>query len=56
MHAFNDHCFNFGTNPYALKYSYMLTNLCELGIDEERIKATMLEHCANLDTDELEIV
>jgi hypothetical protein len=55
MHAFNDHCFNFGTNPYALKYSYMLTNLCELGIDEDRIKATMLEHCAHVDT-ELEIV
>jgi hypothetical protein len=34
----------------------MLTNLCELGIGEERIKATMLEHCANLDIDELEIV
>jgi hypothetical protein len=55
MHAFNDKCFNFAKNPYALKYSFMLTNLCELGIAEERIKATMMEHCTKLDT-ELEIV
>jgi hypothetical protein len=55
IHAFNDKCFNFATSPNALKYTYMLANLCELGIDEKRIKATIMEHCANLDT-KLEIV
>lgn len=37
-------------NPYALKYAYVLANLCARPeLDAERIKAVLMEHCADVE-------
>jgi len=48
-HAFNRVCFDFNKNPYALKYVYVLANLCEYGLEPQTIKDTMIEECADID-------
>lgn len=35
-------------NPYALKYAYVLTNLCEMGVDQQQIMLAMVELCATM--------
>uniref|UniRef100_A0A914XBL5 Legumain n=1 Tax=Plectus sambesii TaxID=2011161 RepID=A0A914XBL5_9BILA len=46
--AFNHICFPFSQNPYALKYVYVLANLCEEGIDQERILQEMQDVCIDI--------
>ena len=36
-------------NSYALKFSHVFANLCELRIDAERINSVMVEHCSDID-------
>jgi len=33
VHAFSKSCFNFGKNPYAMKFAYILANMCEDNVD-----------------------
>ncbi|KAI1701628.1 peptidase c13 family domain-containing protein [Ditylenchus destructor] len=48
VQAFHRSCFNFGTNSYALKYVYVLANLCEVGIETDRIVTTLMDHCVDI--------
>jgi hypothetical protein len=34
-----------------MKYAFVLTNLCEQKIHPERIKAILMEHCADIEID-----
>jgi len=43
--AFSRNCFNFGKHTYALKYAYILANMCEQGADAENVVAAMQEVC-----------
>jgi legumain len=44
--AFSRHCFNFGQNPYAMKYAYILGNICEQGaLDPDNVIRTMRQVC-----------
>jgi len=45
--VFDRLCFSFSKNPYALKYAYVLTNLCEMGVDQQQIMLAMVELCAD---------
>uniref|UniRef100_A0A0N4Z5T4 legumain n=1 Tax=Parastrongyloides trichosuri TaxID=131310 RepID=A0A0N4Z5T4_PARTI len=45
---FHKHCFNFNKNPYAMKYVYILSNLCSLNIDVTIIKNGLLEACGKI--------
>ncbi|KAF7632576.1 Legumain, partial [Meloidogyne graminicola] len=44
MHTFNKNCFNFSENSYAMKYAFVLTNLCG-GIEANKIVSVMKQHC-----------
>lgn len=50
VHAFSQRCFNLGKNPYALKYVYLLANMCEEGLPSKEIVSKIRTHCANLET------
>ncbi|KAF7636693.1 Legumain [Meloidogyne graminicola] len=50
MHAFNDYCFNFAESNYAFKYGFVLTNLCESGIDSNKIVTVLETHCKQAKT------
>jgi legumain len=44
--AFSRHCFDFGKNTYALKYAYILANICEDGsLDTDNVVRTMRQVC-----------
>jgi len=44
--AFSRHCFDFGKNTYALKYAYILGNICEDGsLDVDNVVRTMRQVC-----------
>jgi len=44
--AFSRHCFDFGKNTYALKYAYILANICEDGsLDVDNVVRTMRQVC-----------
>jgi len=43
--AFSRHCFDFGKNTYALKYGYILANICEDGLDVDDTIRTMRQVC-----------
>jgi legumain len=44
--AFSRHCFDFGLNSYALKYAYILANICEDGsMDTDNIVRTIRQVC-----------
>eukprot|EP00042_Codosiga_hollandica_P023768 m.95978 g.95978 ORF g.95978 m.95978 type:complete len:432 (-) comp51312_c0_seq1:168-1463(-) len=44
--AFNNLCFVFGQNDYALKYAYTMTNLCDAGYDGFAIVDVMASVCS----------
>jgi len=46
--AFSRHCFDFGKNTYALKYAYILANICEDGMDADEVVRTMRQVCKNV--------
>ncbi|KAI1706533.1 peptidase c13 family domain-containing protein [Ditylenchus destructor] len=46
--AFSRKCFNLGTNSYALKYVYVLANLCEMRLETDEIVNALEEHCKSL--------
>lgn len=50
VHDFSRTCFNLGENPYALKYVYVLTNMCEEGISSSDISAVFNKVCSKLHT------
>jgi legumain len=44
--AFSRHCFDLGKNTYALKYAYVLANICEDGsMDTDSVIRTMRQVC-----------
>jgi len=44
--AFSRHCFDFGKNSYALKYAYIMANICEDGsLDTDLVIRTMRQVC-----------
>jgi len=44
--AFSRHCFDFGKNTYALKYAYILGNICEDGsLSVDNVVRTMRQVC-----------
>jgi len=44
--AFSRHCFDFGKNTYALKYAYVLANICEDGsMNVDNVVRTMRQVC-----------
>jgi len=43
--AFSSNCFDFGKNTYALKYAYILANICEDGIDTDEVVRAMRQVC-----------
>lgn len=47
--AFHSTCFHFGHNPYAMKYVYVLTNLCNAGYKAERIVRLLFEKCMEIE-------
>lgn len=47
VNAFHRACFNLSHNPYALKYVYVLANLCEMGIETERLVTLLMDHCVD---------
>jgi len=46
--AFSGHCFDFGMNSYALKYGYILANICEQGFSEEVAIRAMKQVCKSV--------
>jgi len=53
--AFSRHCFNFGKNTYALKYAYILANICEDGsLDTDNVIRTLRQVCKTV-TDNVSI-
>lgn len=47
--AFHRTCFHFSRNPYALKYVFVLTNLCEYGLETDIILEQMLQKCLEIE-------
>jgi len=47
--AFSRHCFDFGKNTYALKYAYILANMCEDGLDADETIRTMRQVCKSIE-------
>jgi len=47
-HAFNRLCFPFSKNPYAMKYVYVLANLCQELQDPELIIRRMHNQCLDV--------
>ncbi|CAG9532838.1 unnamed protein product [Cercopithifilaria johnstoni] len=43
--AFDRLCFQFGQNPYILKYTYVFANLCNAGIESETTIDGMYKTC-----------
>jgi len=56
VNAFSRHCFDFGQNSYALKYAYILANICEDGsLDTDNVVRTMRQVCkVNTITDRID--
>ncbi|KHN76896.1 Legumain [Toxocara canis] len=46
--AFHTTCFNFTRNSYALKFAYVLANICEQLIPTETILRFLVEHCLSI--------
>jgi len=46
--TFSRNCFDFGKNTYALKYAYILANICEDGIDTDDVVRTMRQVCKSI--------
>ncbi|KAI6232026.1 Legumain [Aphelenchoides besseyi] len=49
VHAFDRICFRFGSNPYATNYVKVLANLCEYGLETERILRELMDHCLDIE-------
>lgn len=54
VHAFSRSCFDLGQNTYALKYAYILANICEDGLDADDVVRTIRQVCK--DVNKLDIV
>lgn len=52
VHGFSKACFNFGKNPYALKFAYILANICEAGLDADEVLRTMSAVCKDITVNE----
>jgi len=50
--AFSRHCFDFGKNTYALKYGYILANICEDGLDIDDTIRTMRQVCKTVEVND----
>jgi legumain len=48
--AFSRHCFDFGKHTYALKYGYILANVCENGVNQDEVIRTMRQVCKSVPT------
>jgi len=49
VHAFSEHCFDFGMHPYAMKFAYVLANICQDStVDTANVIRTMQQVCKNV--------
>jgi legumain len=48
VHAFHNTCFDFSQHPYALKFAYILANICESGLSGTAAIRAMQQTCAGL--------
>jgi hypothetical protein len=48
VHAFSKSCFNYGKSPYAMKYAYILANMCEDNVDPTDAMATFEDMCRDI--------
>jgi len=48
VHAFSKSCFNFGKNPYAMKFAYILANMCEDNVDPTEAIETFEDMCQDI--------
>jgi len=48
VHAFSRYCFDLGQNTYALKYAYILANICEDGLEAEDVLKTIRQVCKDV--------
>ncbi|CDW52693.1 legumain [Trichuris trichiura] len=46
VHSFSELCFNFGKNPYAMKYAYVFVNICEQQLPVEKMLEKMRTVCS----------
>uniref|UniRef100_A0A1I8AKU8 legumain n=1 Tax=Steinernema glaseri TaxID=37863 RepID=A0A1I8AKU8_9BILA len=54
VNAFNRICFNFNENSYALKYVYVLANLCEDRLSSDRIIQKLMDQCVDIEVSGIE--
>ncbi|TKR60473.1 hypothetical protein L596_027715 [Steinernema carpocapsae] len=54
VNAFHRACFNFNDNPYAMKYVYVLANLCEERLSVERIVQVFTDQCPDINVTGIE--
>lgn len=45
LNAFHDQCFKVSTHPYITKYTYILSNLCNLSTSADKIKEAFSIYC-----------
>jgi len=46
IHGFHDNCYNLGQNPYAMKFAYVLANMCEDKINVAQTVAVFKAQCS----------
>jgi len=46
--TFSQHCLNFGKNPYAMKFAYVLANICEQGLNVNQASEAIVDACKGL--------
>jgi legumain len=47
VHSFHTTCFNFGQNPYAMKFAYVLANMCEDKVNVQETIAIFKVQCSD---------
>jgi legumain len=46
--TFSQNCLNFGKNPYAMKFTYVLANMCEQGVNADQAAEHIVDVCKGL--------
>jgi len=46
--TFSQQCLNFGKNPYAMKFAFVLANICEQGLDVDQATEAIVDACKGL--------
>ncbi|VDK51756.1 unnamed protein product [Anisakis simplex] len=54
LEAFDQKCFNLHENPYAGKYSSVLSNICSEGVNVDAVIKKMIDHCQGIPVSNVE--